>query len=50
MELPLDLTIRLKGESHQEAVIDTVVGAYSISKSTSKLMALIGGDIVQYAF
>jgi len=47
--LPLGLTIRLRVEGGREAVIDTVVGANSVPKSTDKHFAVVGGDILRYA-
>jgi hypothetical protein len=47
--LPFGLTVHLRVEGGQEAVIDTEVGANSVPKSTGEFFAAMGGDIVQYA-
>ena len=46
--LPLSVTVCLQEEGGRKSVIDTEVGTYSVLKSTGKLPAAIGGDIVWY--
>jgi hypothetical protein len=41
---PLGLTICLQVDASRKAVMDAVVAANSVPKSTGKLFALIGGD------